>query len=199
VELSKVEVSDTDSIADGFFDEIASEHSAKPEKLTDTVSSFRRTESDTTDNAGQVYQRLSLAEAAVHFGVSERTIQRRIAKEALRSEKDDQGKVFVFCPTLSDTIYVSDNISPTEQTEFFEKPGGSETGHTESDTVRQVDTGFVRHLMDKLEAATYRNGYLEAQLAQKETEIKLLTDSSRRSGWWHRFSAWFVGQRNDYP
>ena len=45
-----------------------------------------------------------------------------------------------------------------------------------------------------LQAAAFRNGYLESQLANKTEEIKLLMDSQHKSGKWARFKAWFFGQ-----
>jgi len=61
---------------------------------------------------------------------------------------------------------------------------------------------LTRELLAKLEVLTYRNGYLEAQLAdrQKEVElhqqqIKLLTDSQHTRGWWSKFASWFMGGR----
>ena len=46
----------------------------------------------------------------------------------------------------------------------------------------------------KLEALTMRTGYLEALLAERETEIKLLTDSQHKSGWWRSTWGWFLGR-----
>jgi len=53
----------------------------------------------------------------------------------------------------------------------------------------------------KLEAAAGQIGYLQAQLESqarlletKEAEIKLLTDSQHKGGWWVRFCSWFVGR-----
>lgn len=60
----------------------------------------------------------------------------------------------------------------------------------------------IRELEAKLEGATYRNGYLEAEneglrtlLGAKDTHIKLLTDSQHKSAWWARFSRWFLGTK----
>ncbi|MCC6981406.1 MAG: hypothetical protein IT343_23995 [Candidatus Melainabacteria bacterium] len=69
-------------------------------------------------------------------------------------------------------------------------------------------------LQEKLEAATYRNGYLEAQLTGAETQLKLLPDfqakaseaetlkqkvieleAELRRGWWSRFRSWFMTGR----
>lgn len=50
-----------------------------------------------------------------------------------------------------------------------------------------------KHLLEKdLQAANWRNGYLESQSEIKDQEIKLLTDSQHKSGWWSHFSSWFV-------
>lgn len=53
---------------------------------------------------------------------------------------------------------------------------------------------LVRDLQAKLEAASYRIGYLEAQLETERQQIKLLTDSQHKSGWWTRFKKWCGGQ-----
>lgn len=39
--------------------------------------------------------------------------------------------------------------------------------------------------------------YLRAQLDEKETQLKLLTDSQHKKGWWTRFCSWFVGVSNN--
>lgn len=47
---------------------------------------------------------------------------------------------------------------------------------------------------EKLEAASMRIGYLEARTENYEKEIKLLTDSQHKRGWWARFGSWFLGR-----
>lgn len=47
----------------------------------------------------------------------------------------------------------------------------------------------------QLQAASFRNGYLESQLQEREKEIKLLTDSQHSPGWWSRLKNWFVNTR----
>ncbi len=49
-------------------------------------------------------------------------------------------------------------------------------------------------LLKELEGATYRIGYLEAQLAERDVQIKLLTDSQHKPSQWARFKKWFLGQ-----
>lgn len=44
----------------------------------------------------------------------------------------------------------------------------------------------VAELLRKLEGATYRIGYLESKLEERDNQIKLLTDSQHKIGWWAR-------------
>lgn len=53
---------------------------------------------------------------------------------------------------------------------------------------------LVRDLQAKLEAASYRIGYLEAQLETERQQVKLLTDSQHKPGWWAQFKKWCAGQ-----
>jgi hypothetical protein len=48
---------------------------------------------------------------------------------------------------------------------------------------------------EQLQGATFRNGFLEAKLEEKENQILLLTDSKGKQGWWARFSSWFFLSR----
>jgi len=47
-------------------------------------------------------------------------------------------------------------------------------------------------LQKDLQGANWRNGYLESQAETKDQQIKLLTDSQHKGGWWARFSSWFL-------
>jgi len=186
-------LSDNEDAFDSFFGDIGQQTEISFATTSDTPATNRRTGSDTLTDVGQVSERLSLAEAAVHFAVSERTIQRRITKGQLRSEKDDQGRVFVFCPTVSDAVFVNDDKSTTDEDGDRSCTESGKEQQTGSDNVGQFDVTLVRHLMDKLEAATYRNGFLEAQLEARDRELKLLTDSQHKDGMLRRFWDWFTG------
>lgn len=45
----------------------------------------------------------------------------------------------------------------------------------------------------ELEGASYRIGYLEAQLEAERQQVKLLTDSLHKPSWWSKFKSWFLG------
>jgi len=69
--------------------------------------------------------------------------------------------------------------------------------HTVGDHPDQVliseHLDVIREMQAKLEALTYRNGYLEAQLENRDSQIKLLTDTQHKRGWWTSFCSWFLG------
>jgi len=46
----------------------------------------------------------------------------------------------------------------------------------------------------KLEVLVMRTGYLEAQLENYRDQVKLLTDSQHKPGWWTRFCSWLSGR-----
>ncbi len=54
---------------------------------------------------------------------------------------------------------------------------------------------IMRELLAKVEALTYRNGYLEAQLEAERQQVKLLTDSRHKPSWLTKIANWFKGYR----
>ncbi|MDP3507765.1 MAG: hypothetical protein Q8T09_07215 [Candidatus Melainabacteria bacterium] len=68
-----------------------------------------------------------------------------------------------------------------------------ETAAIPTETVHETSlvTVDIDELLRKLEGATYRIGYLEAQLESERQQVKLLTDSQHKPGWWAKFSSWF--------
>nr|WP_281719545.1 helix-turn-helix domain-containing protein [Nitrosomonas nitrosa] len=61
---------------------------------------------------------------------------------------------------------------------------------------RQVNELRVENvsLQKELQAASWRNGYLESQVETQHSQIKLLTDSQHNSGHLQRFWKWFTGR-----
>jgi excisionase family DNA binding protein len=51
----------------------------------------------------------------------------------------------------------------------------------------------VDELLRKLEGASFRIGYLEAQLEAERNQVKLLTDSLHKPSLWTKFKSWFLG------
>ena len=86
-----------------------------------------------------------------------------------------------------ESLDVSDSVQP-------ESPNVSDSGRTDilpgPTNAAVVD---VDELLRKLEGATYRIGYLEAQLEAERQQVKLLTDSQHKPSWWSKFKSWFLG------
>lgn len=57
-----------------------------------------------------------------------------------------------------------------------------------------LGTQEFKELQSKIEALTWRNGYLEAQLEAERNQVKLLTDQLHKPNWWSRFTDWFLGR-----
>lgn len=62
-----------------------------------------------------------------------------------------------------------------------------------ADLKMELDTKLAE-AQREIQGAAYRNGYLESQLEIEREQVKLLTDSQHKAGWWHRLSSWFIGR-----
>ena len=179
-------------------------------------------------------QPLTLEEAAKRLNLSERTVQRRLKQGHLKGYKvtgprgpewrillestdDTTERGF---PTSDDTTFSSEDTTDVETVSSEDRTPDSAT-RANLAYVQFVDfyKDQVESLQEKLEAATYRNGYLEAQLSSAESQLRLLPDLSAkaiktetleqqvarleielatereqaRRGWWKQFSSWFLG------
>ena len=158
----------------------------------DPVKSDRLDSSD-NDPVTDIYW--TPQEAAKHFGVSVRTVRRRLQDGSLAGRKVNgaNGPEWQVCPvTRSDNDPVkSDRLDSSDN---------DPVTVTASDT-RAVTDRLIDYLREKdqllltkekdLQAASATIGYLRAQIEAQEQQLKLLTDSQHKSGWWARFSSWF--------
>ena len=126
---------------------------------------------------------VSVQEAAKLLAITERSVWRRIRAKRLHS-KQHNGKTFVLVPSAD--VSVTRHDAPTEMS----------VTTTDDKPVTEV-AGLLELLREKdreLQAAVFRNGYLESQLEERQKEVKLLTDSQHRGSWWRRFGAWWMGK-----
>lgn len=153
---------------------------------------------------------LKLSEAAERFNVTVRTVQRWIKEGRLRACKVEgsHGPEWRVMGESSDDKQQSPpmiNASYDEATvidfaaEADEEASAVPAGLSSESIDRMAS--IIEKLSEQLESArkdlqgaSYRNGYLEAQLSARNEHIKLLTDSQHRGGWWARFCSWMMGQ-----
>ena len=150
---------------------------------------------------------VSTEEAARRLGISSRAVIKRLKNGSLRGFRDDSKQRAEW------RIYWNEPSSEPKGTSSFE---GTQSGTRErtgssngTGSQESYGTGSLSYLMElnkqlleQVQALTYRNGYLESQLSEREKDIterdekmRLLTDSQHKRGSWLRFWSWFTGQK----
>lgn len=117
-------------------------------------------------------------QAARALGKSVRTIRRMLQEGTLDGYKV-AGKRRDEWRVKPDTASVKESVSVRVQDGL----------QSQNDRLWQL----LREKDAKLEALTMRTGYLEAQLDSHKEQIKLLTDSQHKGGWWSRTCRWLFG------
>ena len=176
---------------------------------------------------------LTLEAAAKRLNLSERTVQRKLKHGQLRGYKvsgprgpewriklqSSDDTTSALAPPSDDTTISSDDMTDVEALSSEDMTADNKSGGTRA-YIQFTDfyKDQIEMLQEKLEAATYRNGYLEAKLSSAEDQLKLLPDLSAkavktetleqqiarleadlataRQSWWIRFGRWFVGKTN---
>lgn len=144
----------------------------------------------TTDYQVGPTEGIPAEQAAKALGLSVKTVKDRLRKGTLTGfkKRDRFGAKWMVClgrdyqvipgPTEPDYQVVP---GPTDQV----LPGTTEL---------QALLAVLENKDRELQAASFRNGYLEAQLAERDQQIKLLTDSQHKPSRWARFKKWCAGQ-----
>jgi len=144
----------------------------------------------TVDGGQNDDQGWSLSKAAETYGVTDRTIRRWIKQRVINAWKVNgprgpewriQGGPKPDIETINPgPAWTTVDNATVDTTYLFELVQDLQSKLAESN--------------NQLQAASYRNGYLESQLQERDKEIKLLSDSQKKDGRWHRIWNWFTGQ-----
>ncbi|MBX9772188.1 MAG: helix-turn-helix domain-containing protein [Candidatus Obscuribacterales bacterium] len=151
---------------------------------------------------------LPVEQAAKILGLSSKTVKDRLRKGTLQGYKvaDKFGERWMVClkehhqvlPGTTDLV-VPTKVGPTNEDEpVLPGPTDCEVAATVSSEQSPEMLALLALLEQRdreLQAAAFRNGYLESQLEIHREQIKLLTDSQHKQGWWSRLAAWFMGGR----
>jgi len=135
---------------------------------------------DSADTAKKQTMEVSISEAAKILGISERTVWRRVIKKELKSKTKNK-KRFVIVPIIEPQVSVSKDCQVNV----------SETTYNANAVLD------LRVLLQELQGANYRIGYLESEnaakvSAQDETINQLREELTKLKGsWWYRFVALF--------
>lgn len=161
-------------------------------------------------------QYVSALEAAKILGINKRSVLRLIQEQKLDAVKEhgkyliewkivEQRKqaMIVAGPSRDEgpAEYVSVDIEDVGPAQLNVRSSRDEVPSQDicDDSSKRVLD--AHKLLKELEAATYRIGYLESQLSERQKDlesqreqIKLLTDSQHKTSWWARFTKWCAGQ-----
>lgn len=142
---------------------------------------------------------IPLMDAAKKLGLSRRYVHKLVTEGRISAFRDSRGHWFVKVDQGQIQIQdQQDQVSQAdlhlEQTEIhLEEPAEGQQTARLLDMIETLQSQ-VNAAQNQLQAASYRNGYLEAQLQERDSQIKLLTDSQgSHRRWWHRFMSYFGG------
>lgn len=185
-----------DSLSVDGFEEVFDAEAVPSRHSGDTVPQGRR------EGSESVAQGLSFKEACSYYGLKATALRSRIKTGKIAAEKVEglNGPEWRIYPEA--VSQGSHNCNDTGAAPFRHH------GDTVTDSVDSRLLDMINDLQIKLEkankelqAATYRVGYLENQVIEREDDIqeldiqmKLLTDSQHKVGRWQRFCSWFMGR-----
>ncbi|MBX9692899.1 MAG: hypothetical protein K2Z81_10985 [Cyanobacteria bacterium] len=160
------------------------------------------------------FELVTMAEAARRLKMPYPTLRRHVLSGKIQSALGIDGKPLV---KMQKAEYSKDQ---SEHSEYSTEQNGMQSEFSPN-IQRLIDSlsnerEYSRALSEKLAAASYRNGYLEAQLSAATAELKLLPDLSAKAtrtdqleseiialrselekqakdGWLQRFGKWFLG------
>lgn len=139
--------------------------------------------------ASAMHLQYSIVEASQALGVSPSTVYRRIKAGRYKTVELSDKTLRVLLPRIA-----SQEKEIATQCEAVDSQCVASANHCE-DLATQANSDVLAtalvQMSNKLEAANFRIGYLEAQLEAERQQVKLLTDSQHKPSWLYRFRSWF--------
>lgn len=154
--------------------------------------------------SGLAQEIVSTDEAARRLGISSRAVIKRLQTGSLQGFRDttktrSEWRIYWKEPSSEPANKSKNAQTEPERTGTEERTPPKEPSGTGSDSYL---IELNKKLLEQVQALTYRNGYLQSQLAEREQdivereeEIRLLTDTQAKGPWWKRFGTWFVTGR----
>ncbi|MBA3992549.1 MAG: hypothetical protein C0469_03410 [Cyanobacteria bacterium DS2.3.42] len=146
---------------------------------------------------------LTLKEAVEFYKISEKTIRLHITQGKIPARKEQglKGLEWRIYPSgLPAVPEIVEGITEIEvddnQPGTMLEPDRNQVEITPVKATSELDKllDVIRTQAEKLEAANYRIGYLEAQTVSYQEQVKLLTDSQHKPAGWRKFWSWFTGR-----
>ncbi len=115
-------------------------------------------------------QSLPLTKAAQMLNMTRRSALRLIHEGKLAATKDDHGQWMVNKTSIRDRLETKNNTGGAIEHVAVDVDDGQ--GHTWSEDHAPVQQHLLKELIDKIETLTWRNGYHEAQLAERDNGVR---------------------------
>jgi|LakMenE18May11ns_1017448.scaffolds.fasta_scaffold9933183_2 hypothetical protein len=154
--------------------------------------------SDSQPGLNENHLILTVAEASANMRIPLSTMYRRVRAGKFKTVNAEDGTVRIILPQKIQSenhLVLTDSHSENQNGEVILSDSQSE--NQVKSTEQSHDLGALIGLLNdrdhKIEAASYRIGYLESQLEERDRAIKLLTDSQHQPSWWTKFKSWFMG------
>jgi hypothetical protein len=144
----------------------------------------------------------SIEDASRRLGISKNAIQKRLKRGKLIGKKTSGPFGDIWLVDLSSENQVleiqfenqEDSVDAEEAKPSGSASNGEELKGSAKGLASRTEVDFVwqMELLSRVERLSLENGQLKALLHEREKEVKLLTDSQHKPGWWTRFSNWFL-------
>jgi hypothetical protein len=185
----------TDGIDDLFDEGLAGNQKAKPQ------DSAAPTYND-LGSANGLGLWFSIDDAARRLGISKNAVQKRLKRGKLTGKKTSGpfGDIWLVDLSSENQILEIEFENQEGSAEAKEaKPEGLASEHQDFEgsakglaSRTEIDFVWQMELLNRVERLSLENGQLKALLQEREKEVRLLTDSQQKNGWWARFSSWFL-------
>lgn len=135
----------------------------------------------------------TLKTASEKLGVSPNTIRKRIKDEELRACKvaGSNGPEWCITPPL-DTLTATTANTHTDAATVPNTPAIEALLRVIETQAKQLDAAS-----EQVKAASQVIMYQRSQMEERDTQIKLLTDSQHKPSWWRRFCCWAWSNQSD--
>jgi len=159
------------------------------------------------ENFTGIAQWLTVEEAAKRLEISPNAVIKRLGKGKLAGRKvpGQFGEKWMVDPSgLPQEVHV--HLSEEQPAPTPEAPGNSQgTASTSkeqpsiNDAIAkqsfEVLADVIRQQTEQIKLQNEMIRHLSIQVQEKDGQLKLLTDSQHKVGWWARFSSWFMTGR----
>jgi hypothetical protein len=177
-------------------------------EVCDSGSEHFGTVGDSTSEVfGTAREVLTTTEAAARLGISSRAVINRLKAGTLAGErapgrfKEEWRVFFAELPkcsevSTSEPAETSESVKQTSEvrSETSEERGNHARPTTELSTGQQIFSELLSAHTEQIKTQNELIKYLAEQLKERDSQIKLLTDSQHKPSWWNRFSSWFLGK-----